>query len=191
MEFVSDSEVLPLLRESGITAEKANDEMIRLRMADDPSVVRYILRVKGRTLEPENAEATIVELDEALMISTLIRVLHRLHLDQLVVIPISRWAKVLDAVAYAMAEDEQWLEFDATATVERNTRDPLLCLPADFHSIETLVKALITDADQADQGLMLTSAASPVILEIVPGVGARLTIGARALADEVADAISQ
>ena len=191
MEFVSDSEVLPLLRESGITAEKASDEMIRLRMADDPSVVRYILRVKGRTLEPESGDATIVDLEEATMISTLIRVLHRLHLDQLVVIPISRWAKVLDAVAYAMAEDEQWLEFDATATVERNTRDPLLCLPADFHSIETLVKALITDADQADQGLMLTSAASPVILEIVPGVGARLAIGARALADEVADAIAQ
>jgi len=191
VDFVSDSEVMPLLREMGITPEPAEENMVRLRMMEDPSVARYAIRMRGRTIETTGGGPTDIELSEEDLIPTLLRVMHRLHLDQIIIIPVGKWANVLDAVAFAMAEDEQWLEFDAAATVERNTRDPLLCLPADVHLLDTLISALITDADQADQGLVLTSVASPVIFEIVPGVGAEVTIGAPALADEVTSVLRQ
>jgi hypothetical protein len=91
-----------------------------------------------------------------------------------------------------MASNEDWQEMDATATVELNTRDPLLCEPADMHLLIALVQALVSDADAPDQGLMFIASASPVLVEIVPdGVGAvRVSLGSQVLADELAEAFA-
>ena len=82
---------------------------------------------------------------------------------------------------------EEWQAVDTAATVELNTRDPLLCEPGEFHTVNALVKVLLNDADSPEQGLTLTTTAAPVTLELVPGGAVRISIGNRVLADEVVE----
>ena len=118
------------------------------------------------------------------------QVIHRLNLTDVLLIPVGKWRHVFDAVAFSMAANEAWQEIDAAATVELNTRDPLLCGPADFQLVIELIRALLSDAEEPEQGLMLTATALPVIVEIVPDGAIRLSIGNAALADEVMDVVT-
>jgi hypothetical protein len=90
-----------------------------------------------------------------------------------------------------MADNEDWQEFDTTATVELNTRDPLLCVPGDFQTVRELVHALLHDAERPDQGLIITSTAAPLLVEIVPDGAVRVSFGTQVMADEVAEAFEQ
>ena len=83
-----------------------------------------------------------------------------------------------------------WQEVDAAATVELNRRDPLLCLPADFPTLEELLTALFNDADSPEQGLALVSPSAPILIKVVPAGALRISIGNKVLADEVADAFA-
>jgi hypothetical protein len=83
-----------------------------------------------------------------------------------------------------------WQEFDAIATVELNTRDPLLCDPADFHTLIALMQTLLRDAENADQGLTLLGTASPVVVEVIPDGAVRVSLGSQVLADELAEAFA-
>ena len=103
--------------------------------------------------------------------------------------PVGEWRNVFDAVAFSLADNEDWQEFDHSATVELNTRDPVLCEPGDFQTVGALVTALLSDAERPEQGLTLTSSATPVLIEIVPDGVVRVSFGNQAMADEVAQAI--
>jgi hypothetical protein len=65
-----------------------------------------------------------------------------------------------------------------------------LCEPADFHTINDLIKALLSDAESPEQGLMITTTAAPVMVELVPDGAVRISIGNPVLADEVAETFS-
>ena len=94
---------------------------------------------------------------------------------------------VFDAVAFSMADNEDWRAVDTAATGELNTRDPLLCEAGDFHMISELIKALFADAESSDQGLMITTTAAPVMVELIPDGAVRISIGDPVLADEVVE----
>jgi hypothetical protein len=74
--------------------------------------------------------------------------------------------------------------------VELNTRDPLLCEPADFHTLMALLQNLLRDAESPDQGLTLMATASPVLVEIIPDGAVRVSLGSQVLADELAEAFA-
>jgi hypothetical protein len=76
---------------------------------------------------------------------------------------------------------------DTAGAVALNTRDPLLCEPADFHTIIDVIKALLSDAERPEQGFVITTTATPFVVEIVPDGAARISIGNPVLADEVAE----
>jgi hypothetical protein len=65
-----------------------------------------------------------------------------------------------------------------------------LCEPADFHTISELIKALLSDAESPEQGLMITTTAAPFVFELVPDGAASISVGNPALADEVAETFS-
>jgi hypothetical protein len=192
VEFIDQSEVLTLLREHGIAQDETgetDEAEVRLRMADGDDIVRVHLACASSQAEPD-AGAQIIEMDEGRLAGVIKEIVHRLRLSQLILVPVGKWRKVFDAVAFSLAENEDWQEFETTATVELNTRDPLLCGPGDFHTIEALFVALLADGESADQGLMLTSTASPILIEAVPDGAVRVSLGNRVLADEVAEVVA-
>ena len=66
-----------------------------------------------------------------------------------------------------------------------NRRDPLLCLPSDYHTLRALVAALLQDAEGEKQNLMVTTTAAPVLIEVIAGGAIQINVGNEVLADEL------
>lgn len=188
MEFVDETEVLDILSEMSIKPI-ADGELVRLSMADNAEAVHLLIQAEGSDAAPSNGvEIETINVPSDELPAIIEHILHALHLNQVVLVPVSKWRAVFDAVAFSMAENEDWQEIDATATIELNKRDPLLCEAGDFNTLIALVRALMSDAEDESQTLILTSTTSPLIVEIVPKGIIRIALGNRVLADEVAEA---
>lgn len=186
MEFVKDQEVLGLLRDNGITQKPAENDLVYLHLSADEAVRLCLQTPQAADCVEEGGR--VIELPKEQLASAIEEIVHRLHLKQVLLVPVARWAKIFDAVAFSLADNEDWQEFDATATVERNTRDPLLCEPRDFHTLNALVQAILSDAEGPDQCLLLTTTAAPLLVEIRPEGTIKVSCGTQVMADEVAEA---
>lgn len=188
MEFVNQSEVADLLQEYGYEEVPEGDERVYLTMPDQDGVVHLHFAADECTADPRDGAKAVATGTEALP-ELVSQVLHRLNLAEVLLIPVGRWRTIFDAVAFSMATNESWQEVDAAATVELNRRDPLLCGPAEFHIVVDLIRALLSDAEGASSELMLTPPAVPVIIGIVPDGAVRISVGTRALADQITDLV--
>ncbi len=188
MEFVKEQEALEVLRECGLEQVPQGDDLIHLQMRANDDVVFVHLADEKSTIEPQPG-ARVVPLAKDQIPAVLEHIIHRLHLDQILLIPVGKWRRVFDCVAFSLAENESWQEFDASATVELNRRDPLLCTPADYSTVRALLDALVNDAEEQSQGLMVTATAAPMLLEFVPGGAMRISLGNQAIADEVLESV--
>lgn len=190
MEFVNPDDVNEVLTEYGIQPEVAEGtERVHLRMNDGEGVMHLHLADEQCEVEPRDDAETINVSAEALP-EMVEHIIHRLHLSQILLVPVGRWREVFDCVAFSLADNEAWQEIDATATIELNSRDPLFCEPGDMHTLMALVKALYTDGESADQGLAITTTAAPLVMEIVPTGALRISMGHPAIADEIRDTVS-
>ena len=189
MEFISENEVYEVLRDFGIERVPINDDRVELQMHSDDTIVQFHLTSKESQATPfDGAEAITIEKNR--LPKVVEHMLHLLHVTQILLIPMGKWRSVFDAVAFSLAEGEAWQAVDATATVELNRRDPLLCEPADFSTINELLTAIFNDAESPDQGLMLVSSSAPILIEIIPDGAVRVSIGSQVLADEVCEAFA-
>ena len=189
MEFVDYGEALKLLREQGVREVTDAADRIGLELEEGEDVVHLHLACGESTCSPHDS-ADVVPVDKDRLPGVVEHIIHKLHLSQVLLIPVVKWRHVFDAVAFSMADNEDWQAVDTAGTVVLNTRDPLLCEPGDFHTINALIRALFADAASPDQGLLITTTAAPVIAELVPDGAVRITIGNPVLADEVAEAFS-
>ena len=189
MEFVDEKEVYEILSELGIERVTVSDERIELSMQGDTPVVMVHLACAESTATP-SLGAQVVQVDKQRLPAIVEHILHLLHLSQVLLIPFGKWRNVFDVVAFSLAENENWQQVDAAATVELNQRDPLLCEPVDFPTLHDLLTTLFNDANDPDQGLMLVSTGTPIMIEIIPDGALRVNIGNRVLADEVAEAFA-
>lgn len=146
---------------------------------------------EGHDLDVENAELLEVPREKAGEV--LEHILHKLHLAPLLVLPIAKWRPVFDLVTPALTENEQWISIDSEASIEMNTRDPLVCEPRDLHLLRAVIEVILRDGEEMAQGISIAATQAPVLVEVEPAGGILLTIGNEGLADEVravADAFS-
>lgn len=186
VEFVAYDEAMDLLKEQGVREVDDDNGRVWLELAGGDNVIHLHLACQESNCPPrEGADVVSVEKDR--LPHAVEHIFHKLHLTQVLLIPVSKWRMVFDAVAFSMADNEDWRAVDTAATVELNTRDPLLCEASDFHMISELIKALFADAESSDQGLMITTTAAPVMVELIPDGAVRISIGDPVLADEVVE----
>ena len=112
-------------------------------------------------------------------------ILHKLHLAPLLILPIGKWRPVFDLITNALTHNEQWMAIDAEATIELNTRDPLLCEPRDLHLLREMATVILRDGVELAQGISIAAIQSPILVEVEPLGGILLTIGNEGRADEV------
>ena len=112
-------------------------------------------------------------------------ILHKLHLAPLLILPLGKWRPVFDLITNALTHNEQWMAIDAEATIELNTRDPLLCEPRDLHLLREMATVILRDGVELAQGISIAAIQSPILVEVEPLGGILLTIGNEGLADEV------
>ncbi len=185
MEFVGYEEAMGLLRERGVREVPNGNDRITLELAETDAVHLHL--ASGESESEPRAGASVVPVEKDRLASAVEHIIQKLHLTQVLLIPVAKWRNVFDAVAFSMACNEDWQAVDTAATMELNTRDPLLCEPGDFHTLKDLITAILSDADSPDQGLLITAVAGPMTVELVPDGAVRISIGNPALADEVVE----
>jgi hypothetical protein len=188
VEFVHESEVADLLRENRLKEIGDGPDHVYFEMDGGEDLVHLHLTCPESRAAPRNGAKT-VPVDKADLPRIIEHIMHLLHFEQIVLVPVGKWRSIFDAVAFSLAANEDWQAMDATATVELNTRDPLFCEPGDFRTVVALIQALLTDAESTEQGLMVIPTAAPVLIEIVPDGAVRISLGNPVLADELVGAL--
>ncbi len=190
MEFVAYDEVMELLREHGVREVADGDGRVCLELNGNQEVVHLHLASENSEIVPREG-ARVLRLDTQRLAGAVAHIIHKLHLSQVLLIPVAKWRNVFDAVAFSLAGNEDWQAVDTAATVELNSRDPLLCEPGDFHTINALIGALLKDAERPEQGLHVTTTAAPVMVQLVPDGAIRISVGNAVLADEVVETFNR
>jgi hypothetical protein len=188
LDFLSEQEISDLLNELGVTTLTDGDGCVLLEM--DPSKVgaKHCLDNEGCMPCGGDEDTRCFDLSPEKMVCSVVGAIHRIHEGRTVVVPVGKWRSVFDAVAFSMAEDEPWQEFDASATIKLNTRDPLLFETGDEHTLVGLITALMNDGESREQGVFIIPVGAPVLLHVQPGGPVRLWFGNSPLADEVCEA---
>lgn len=192
MEFIKFEEATEALGDVGVVVELLDEEHLRLQADSDQLLTKVChlhLADSSSTAVPRQ-DAQVISTPKDTLADSVLNMVHQLHLSQLLIVPVGKWRSIFDAVAFSLASNEDWQEVDAMATVELNTRDPLLCGPGDYQTLRTLINALLDDAESPDQGITITSTATPFIAEIIPDGAVRVMIGNQVLADEIAESLN-
>ncbi len=190
VEFVENNLTWNRLRKQGVVEADDNDAELHLDLDESSPVVALdvaatdhpqagalpdaVLRV------PRKEFGTIVE-----------GVLHKLRITESVVIPVGRWRRVFEAVAQPMSHHTQWNQIDSAATVELNTRDPLLVLQSHHHLLRDLVNSVVTTGTQSDQGLSVAAIGVRLLIEVLPNGQMIIFAGDAALAKHVRTVVDQ
>lgn len=189
VEFVAYDEVMELLQEHGVHEVADGDDRVGLELSGNQEVVHLHLAPENSEIVPREG-ARVLRLDTQRLAGAVAHLIYKLHLSQVLLIPVAKWRNVFDAVAFSLAGNEDWQAVDTAATVELNTRDPLLCEPGDFHTINALIEALLKDAERPEQGLHVTTTAAPVMVQLLLDGAIRISVGNAVLADEVVETFS-
>ncbi len=183
MDFLPEQDINELLNEFGIVATPDGDDCIVLEMSSKHADVCDCLCTIEQTCE--DSGWTCKSMDAAALVSVVGESVGKIHQGQTVLVPCGKWRSVFDAVAFSMAEDELWQEFDASATIKLNTRDPLLFESGDEHILVTLITALMNDGETLEQSVFLMPVGAPILVHLQPGGPVKLWFGNSVLADEV------
>ncbi|MDP7008070.1 MAG: hypothetical protein QGI78_00700 [Phycisphaerales bacterium] len=185
MEFLPEQEIISLLEEFGITETPQGDSFVLLEMGGDHCVAHDSLCKEG---DCDLLEGSCYTLEAHALIDSTCEAARRVHQGQSVLIPAGKWRSVFDAVAFSMATNEAWQEFDACATTMLNTRDPLLCEAGDEQLLSALLHAVMQDGEGVEQSLFFIPSGAPILMHIQPEGPVQLWFGNQALADRVSGA---
>ncbi|MSR43984.1 MAG: hypothetical protein EXS15_01300 [Phycisphaerales bacterium] len=152
-------------------SESAQSSCLEIASSDHPMALQF--------------PAEVARIERAQIPTLIEAIAHKLHLTQVYVIPIGHWRQLFEAVAEGMATNEKWLEIDNAATVELNTRDALLFLPANHHIMRDLISAVLTTGTSAQHGLSIATPGSPLLIEVIPAGEVSVYTGRTNLADLV------
>lgn len=170
----------------GVITHVEEETYALLEMDSQHAGVRECLCVADQSCNAEDGwNCRTMDMDN--LIASIVSTIHKIHEGQTVLIPAGKWRSMFDAVAYSMTHDEAWQEFDATATVRLNTKDPLVFESGDEHTLASLLTALMKDGETVEQSVHLIPAGAPLLMHICPSGPVKLWFGNSALSDEVSE----
>ena len=189
LDFLTEQEIADLLDELGIAAHAAEEDSVLLEMGNDFASAKHCLCSDERTCD-SGPDTFCIDMNTSEVVDALEKVVRKIHGGRTLMIPVGKWRSAFDAVAFSMAGDEPWQEFDASATIKLNTRDPLLFETGDEHTLIELVKSIMNDGELAKQGVFLIPVGSPLLLHIQPSGPVKFWFGNSTFADEVRETYS-
>ncbi|MFZ9692237.1 MAG: hypothetical protein ACO3EP_09355 [Phycisphaerales bacterium] len=176
MEFVTFAEAWPELEAGGVLP--ADDEvtlpppppsmLATLELALDQVSACYRIAGSAEALTLAGDES-LVAVDRDRLAESLDHLLHKLHLAPVAVLPRTRWRAILDAVGYSLAEHRGWQDLEAEATLVLNTRDVLVCGPADLKTLRKVIEALLIESGSREDALIVIATSGSLLAEVLPG----------------------
>ncbi len=208
MEFVGLQEIWPALKGHGIVESRPERQHEThgahgvhaqrespappLEFSLDPAM--HAATALLGPAEGYRRDPTCIQIEVAIdrVAATLEAVLHKLHLAPLYLVPSTNWRSVFEIVSPGLASNQHWQDIELQATVELNTRDPLVCDPGDLHLLREVVRVLLADGNAGDDGsrqcLTLLATGQPLVVRIRPKCGVRMLIGSAKVAEQIRDA---
>ena len=166
MEFIEHPLTWSRLRAQGVLSAEEPEGELRIDLDDSTNVVTFDVAAHDHP-DASRLPAGIVRVPRAEIGPIVEGIVHKLKLPEVVAIPVGRWRSVFEAVAKPMSAHGQWRAIDAAATVELNTRDPLLFGPEHHHLLRDLVDA-VTAGERATQGIAVVGVGMRVVIEVLP-----------------------
>ncbi|MEM1423639.1 MAG: hypothetical protein AAGH64_06510 [Planctomycetota bacterium] len=127
-----------------------------------------------------------IDRDREAIVPTVDGVLHRLHLNEIGVLPSGEWRGVLDLAAFELATDEAWNDFEAEAAMHMNGRDVLMFRSSEYSILRTIVKAMVENGDAPGHDLIMLSLDTPFLMRLAHTGGLVVWCANESIADEVA-----
>ncbi len=104
MEFVAYDEVMELLREHGVREVAEGDGGVCLELTGNQEVVHLHLASENSEIVPREG-ARVLRVDTQRLAGAVKHIIHKLHLSQVLLIPVAKWRYVFDAVAFSLADN--------------------------------------------------------------------------------------
>lgn len=190
MEFVSYAEAWPALQQQGLEVADSTAAELHLALRDDDQVVVIDVAAEDHRLAPK-LPPTVRKVPRAAMPSIVEGVVHKLRLDPVLLIPVGHWREIFEAVSFGMAENEVWKAVDQMASVELNTRDPILLGAGDHHTMGELLRVILADGTKDTQGLSIATTGTSILMELLPSGQMILFLGNPHMAAQVNEVIDQ
>lgn len=185
MDFLTEREIVDLLTDLGVTQRLEGESCVMLQMDDEHAAVKHCFD-NAECMPCGGGEDTqCFDMTVESMVESLFGTIHKIHEGRTLMLPVGKWRSVFDAVAFSMAENEPWQEFDASATIKLNTRDPLLFESGDEHTLVALLTSIMNDGESEEQGVCIIPVGVPMLIHLQPGGPVKFWFGTSALADEV------
>ncbi|MEE2680988.1 MAG: hypothetical protein VX641_01295 [Planctomycetota bacterium] len=181
MDFVAFEEAWRNLTPLNIVKlEHSTEEELRPGFDDSEQLV--LMDLIGKT---PDADSVDVGLQPERAADALEAVLHKLHLAPVFLFPIGTWRNVFDAITFDLVEHDDWQEIESTATIELNTHDPLMCGPADLHTVHDVISSVLKSGESARQGVTIAALGKPILIVAEPPGQLRIEVMGQPLAAEV------
>jgi len=192
VEFVPYNEAKAWLTELGALERKDGDSIRLVLDADAVSKTRpgEIVQATIGEASDERRDERHVDAKAETLGEIAEGILHKSHLNQILLIPVGQWRSVLDLLAFSLADDEDWLDIDAEASLHQNSHDALMIQPRQRHIIPKIVNALIESGDDPSHDLTIASVESPLLVEVRPSGTLRLSCLGRDVADQLLAVVS-
>lgn len=165
MEFVQYREVLPGLQEQGLIEAADEEALTRLEIEPQPRLKTLHLR-DPLSRVPPYPDALVLDRPKEDLSGILEQALDRIHLSEVLVIPVGQWRDIIDCVAFDLASDEQWQEIDALAALHQNTRNALAVTRGETRVLVEMVRSLLANGSSARHDLTITSDVAPLLIEV-------------------------
>lgn len=165
MDFIEYSEIITGLTQLGVVEVADGNELIRLEVDPTPKI-RTVHVADPESKTPPYPDATVIKKPKAELPEVLEEIIGRIHLAEVLVIPVCNWRAIIDCVAFDLAGDEAWQEVDAIAAVHQNKRNALAITRGETTVLIDMVRAIFNNGSDATQDLVITSDVSMILVEV-------------------------
>ncbi len=193
VEFLDYSQTIQQLSELGVR-EREDGERRRFFIEQTgqvaPSPQRILVGDASRIASDTSAERR-VETDPSKLPEIMEALIGRVHLQEVVLVPVHSWKKVLDIALFSLGSSELWQEIDAEASLHQSSRDPLAVEPRAADLVTGMARALQEHADSPDEDLTIISTGAALLFEFGHDGVLRIWAPSAVMADEMMEAIQQ
>jgi hypothetical protein len=167
VEFLPYAQVRRTLADHGIV-EQVEGDRLRLALRDSATkgAARAACVVFGEGGLRNGARRIPMPADRAG--ETAERLLHKAHINDFVMIPAERWRPILDVIAFDLANNPDWHEVDADASLHQNTREPLGMMARQRALVREMLDSLHRNAPAGACDVTIAALDSPFVLEACP-----------------------
>ncbi len=187
MDFVEFDLAWKQLAPRGVVEASDASDSLRLALVEGAPVVD--IAAKDHAREP-SLPTEIRRMSRARMAELVEALVHKLHLQEVLVFPVGKWRQVFDAVSERMAKHELWAAIDGSASVELNRRDPIVFEQGDHHVLRALVQCVLESGGDNAQGIGVATPGAAIVLDVVPAGELSIFCGTPALEKQVLELIA-